>query len=247
MSAFSSYSEDNMAQTLTASMVATALQKLEALRHNEAEVLTDKECYQRAEEVAEAALQAISVCTKYLLSRNAEARIDGFGNFHIEGAQIQFIPDEDVLQYALLKQQEPEQQQLALRNALVRTLSEARKLIPFLDLAPDATVNAENISVNPEEELFQQIFGELPPDNFDRTVSLLISSFLRELRQAGANIDVAEEVPPAGAVFESVSRSIRRKEIEAMRSKRTEELLRTKEGESRRQQGWLGEKGEAGG
>ena len=88
-----------MKKTLTASLVATTMQKLEAIRLNEAEVLSDEESYKRAEEVAEAALQAIAVCAKYLLARNAEARIDGLGSFYVTGAQVQFIPDQDVTQY----------------------------------------------------------------------------------------------------------------------------------------------------
>jgi hypothetical protein len=190
-----------MAQTLTASLVATALQKLEAIRHSEAEVLSDQECQKRAEEVAEAALEAIAVCTKYLLSRNAEARIDGFGNFYLRETQIQFVPDEDVLQYAFLKYQEPEQHQLALRNAFVRMLSQAQEIIPLLDLTSDAPVSAEDGDTTPEQKLLDSIFGKTHSTRFDPTVSVLLTRIIRELREAGAEISTADAV--SDAIMES--------------------------------------------
>jgi hypothetical protein len=183
-----------MAQTVTVSLVAKAIQKLEAIRHNEEEVLSDQECSKRAEEVAEAALQAIAVCSKYLLSRNAEARIDGFGNFYLKGEEIDFVPDEDVLQYALLKQQEPEQQQLVLRNAFVRTLLQALKLIPLLELAPNASVSAEDSDTTPEQKLLNSIFGETGANRFEPTVSHLLSLIVQELRGAGAEMRLVDAV-----------------------------------------------------
>jgi hypothetical protein len=56
-----------MESTLTIRLVATMLQRLEAIHQNEAEVLSDQECQKRAEEVTEAALLVIAVCAKYLL------------------------------------------------------------------------------------------------------------------------------------------------------------------------------------
>jgi hypothetical protein len=51
-----------MQDTITRDMLATALQRLEAVRVNEAAAADNEQLKQRAAEVAEAALQAITVC-----------------------------------------------------------------------------------------------------------------------------------------------------------------------------------------
>ncbi len=179
-----------MARSLTVSLITTTLQKLEAIRNNESEVLSDEDCNKRAAEVAEAAIESIAVCAKYLLSRNAEARIDGFGDFYLEGAQVRFIPDQDVVQYAILKQPNPEQQQLALRNAALSCLSQSLSVIRLLHLEP-GQVSDVHLNMSPDENLLRTIFGETSPNNFEQSVSLLLSKIIQELHSAGAKISPA--------------------------------------------------------
>jgi hypothetical protein len=180
-----------MSQNLTVSLVATALQKLEAIQHSEAEVLSDDECRARAEEVAKAALEAIAICTKYLISRNAEAHIDGIGNFYLQHDHIRFAPDDDMVQYALLKEQKPELQQRALRNALVKSLSVARAIIPALQLA-SGEHEQDVVGVDtPEEQLLKTIFGETAQNRFGVTVSKLVNTIIDELREAGIRVETS--------------------------------------------------------
>lgn len=182
-----------MSKTLAATLLADALQRLEALQHNENEVLSDVEHRKRAEEVAESSLRAIAVCAKYILSRNGDLRIDGFGDFYLSGNQIEFIPDDDVLQYALLKHHQPEQLQLALRNAFVRSLSQANALIALFDLAGEQPAFVQEGSLTPEEKLLQAIFGDEIPNDFDRAISRLLNTIVSRLREAGVAVSIAEK------------------------------------------------------
>ena len=167
-----------MSQNLTVSLVATALQKLEVIQHSDAEVLSDDKCRARAEEVAKAALEAIAICTKYLISGNGEARIDGIGNFDVQHDHIRFAPDDDMVQYALLKQQKPEHQQRALRNALVKSLSVARAIIPALHLA-SGEHEQDVVGVDtPEEQLLKAIFGGPPRTGLEQPS---LNSLIRSL------------------------------------------------------------------
>jgi hypothetical protein len=81
----------------------------------------------------------------------------------------------------LLKQQEPEREQLALRNSFVSSLLQARRVISFLDLSSGISVSAENAEGTPEEKLLHAIFGEIPPNRFDRMVSSLLNNIVQGL------------------------------------------------------------------
>lgn len=171
-------------------LVALALQKLEALQVNETQVLTDEKCLERAEEVAAAALQSVAVCTKVLLSRDAEAQIPGLGLFHLKNDQIQFVPDSDVVQFTLLKRREVAKLQLSLRNAVVTTLLQLKKLVPMLDFS---SAESANTSVALEDDyLIAAIFGTQRENDFGRTVSVLLNQITEQLQAAGVHIQIAE-------------------------------------------------------
>jgi predicted RNA-binding protein with RPS1 domain len=184
-----------MSHTLTASLVANALQKLEAIQHNETEVLSDEACRLRAEEVADTALKAVAVCVKYLLAQNGSASIEGLGDLYLVDDAIRFAPELDTLQYAVLKQQPPERHQLALRNAFVRGLSELRKLIPVLGLAAGVETATEENAGTAEEKLLRAIFGETAPNKFDKAISLILTAMIKDLRNAGISLLLSDMGP----------------------------------------------------
>lgn len=174
-----------MSSEVTPDLIALALQKLESIQANESEPISDDECRRRAEEVAEAALRAIAVCVKYLLSKNAEARINGLGSFHLEEHEIRFVPESDVIQYTLLKQREGDQVQLSLRNAFVATLLTAKGLIPLLEEHSDEPATT---SMPLADDLVEKIYGTSVPNNFAAVIASLFEDIIGELNEAGFEI-----------------------------------------------------------
>jgi hypothetical protein len=180
-----------MSPKLTTSLIATALQKLEAIHHNETEVLSDDECRARAEEIAKAALEAIAVCTKFVLSTEGEAEIKGLGQFYLSKAEIRFNPESDVLAFAVAKKQDHEKQQYALRNAFVKCITNALDIIPQLEFASTGSQkNQEEVDLDtPEQWVVEAIFGGPRPNRFGPTVSQLLASMIERLQSSGLIID----------------------------------------------------------
>src|ERR1051325_2402372 len=182
-----------MPNTLTSQLLADALQYLEALRNNETEVVSDQETRSRAEEVAELTLETIAVCTKFLLAENAQARIEGLGDFYLSSSEVRFTPDKDLVSYALLKKQDAEERQRALRIAFLTTLDRALAIIPLLEFesgepAEDAEV-LETIQLS-DEPLVESILAKAIPSRFGVAISKSIEKILRALREAGLAIRV---------------------------------------------------------
>jgi predicted RNA-binding protein with RPS1 domain len=195
-----------MPHNITKDMLATALQRLEAIAAGEPEPideqqkgdeqLRDEQLRERAMEVAEAALQALAICVKYSLGSSGESSIEGLGTLLLRDERIEFVPESDVLQYALLKQQDQASLQQALRDAFLVNLNLAYELLPSMDLREDSTAS-ETLELTPEERVLQSIFGSTGSNRFDRAVSQVISSIIRDLRAAGVDVELAADVAAA--------------------------------------------------
>jgi hypothetical protein len=181
-----------MSNTLTREMLATALQRLEALQEGETPPLESEQLKQRAEEVAEVALQAVAVCVKYMLASNGESIVEGLGTFVLHDGHIQFSPESDVLQYALLKHQDQTNQQQALRDAFVKNLRLAWSILPMVESTDEMTVNVP-LEFIAEDRLLGAIFGQTLPNRFDAVVTTLLSHIIRHLRSVGLTIPLADE------------------------------------------------------
>lgn len=177
-----------MAKNLTTDMLATALQRLEALQAGEAPTLESEQLKQTAEEVAEAALQAIAVCVKYMLASNGQSTIDGLGTFSLHAGHIQFIPENDVLQYALLKHQNEMSQQEVLREAFVKNLTLACGILPMVEWIDDEMEVNGRLEFVADDRTLEAIFGQSLPSRFDEVATRLLSFIIRHLRSVGLRI-----------------------------------------------------------
>jgi hypothetical protein len=181
-----------MPHTLTREMLATALQRLEASQSGETAPLDGTQLRQRAEEVAEAALQAIAVCVKYMLASNGESTVDGLGSFVLQNGHIQFAPESDVLQYALLKHQDETSQRQALSEAFVRNLSLAWSILPMIEPTNEMKVSGP-LEFVAEDRLLEAIFEQTLPNRFDVVVTTLLSLIIRHLRSVGLTIQLPSD------------------------------------------------------
>lgn len=179
-----------MPRTITKDMLAKTLQRLEAIQANEPTELGDEQLLQRAEEVATAALAAIAICLKFSLASYGDATIDGFGTFVMQNGAIEFTPENDVLQYALLKHRDEASDQIALRDAFVRTLTLADSIIPLLDLTKGKTT-----SVKIEGRLMGEVFYDevVLPSRLETAVSKILGDIVGHLSLAGIEISLPTE------------------------------------------------------
>ena len=182
-----------MPNSLTRDMVATALQRLEALQTNETAPIGDEKLKERAEEVAEAALQAIAICVKYILASFGECTIEGLGTLLLQNGSIMFTPERDLLQYALLKLQDEAGLQRALREVFIKNLALAHSILPMIELAGANNISAP-LELVAEEELIKAVFGNEIPNRFDAAASKLLSSIIRELHSAGFTLKLPVEL-----------------------------------------------------
>jgi predicted RNA-binding protein with RPS1 domain len=192
-----------MTKTVTRDMLAKALQRLELLQANETLELESEQSRQRAEEVAEVALQAIAVCVKYMLASGCQSALEGLGTFYFQDGHIGFTPESDVLQYALLKQQDEVSMQQAVSDAFVQNLSVARSLLPMIQVTQNLKTSGLP-ELAPEDRLLEAIFEHALPNRFDVVVSTLLSLIIRDLQLAGIKIKLAREV---SVVLEEEGRS----------------------------------------
>jgi predicted RNA-binding protein with RPS1 domain len=177
-----------MTQRITRDMLATALQRLEAVEANEPEVVDSERFQQRAEEVADVALKAIALCVKYVLGTHGRSSVDGLGTFVLQNGGIQFVPESDVLQYALLHEQDEGNIQQGLRDAFIQHLTLAQGILPLIDLTQGQSIRG-SVDVSAEQRLLQSIFGESGAFHFGKAASKLIGTLVHSLRLAGVKIE----------------------------------------------------------
>jgi hypothetical protein len=176
--------------SLTKEMLATALQRLEALQDGEIAAVSDEQLKQRADEVAELALKAIATCVKYDLSTTGQSTILGLGTLTFANGQVHFNPEEHVLQYAALKKQDFIATQQALRNAFVQLLYLANRLLPEVQVNANDTVDPAMYPAS-EDRLLTAIFGGVAPNRFDQSVSRLVGHLIDQLVLAGLDIGLS--------------------------------------------------------
>jgi predicted RNA-binding protein with RPS1 domain len=182
-----------MSHPLTKDMLANALQRLDAIQGNESAPVENEQLKQRAMEVAELALQSIALCVKYMLAHYGESAIEGLGSLLLQDGRIEFTPDSDVLQYALLKHQDEVSLQQALREAFVVNLTLAHSILPLMDLTQNLDVVAP-VELTAEERFLRAMFKDTTPNHFDRAVSAVISSIIHDLHSAGVDVKLSYEM-----------------------------------------------------
>jgi hypothetical protein len=117
---------------LTVQLLASTLGALQEFPETELQAETPEKWDGFLRELAALAITGIAIVLKFLLSRHGEAEIKGFGAFSIKEGKIEFQPEPEVAQYAVITKPGPDQLAFVTAKEVLRELESARALLQLV-------------------------------------------------------------------------------------------------------------------
>jgi predicted RNA-binding protein with RPS1 domain len=170
---------------VTIELLATALIGLDQIVNRGSSEQAPDEMLSRR--LAAEALAAVAVTLKYLLAREGQAMLPGFGTFSVAEGGTVFSPAEDLADYVALAEGDESRRVRGLVTTTVSHLQAALALLPHLQDHLDEPVT---VSTSNAQRTLQRVFGDAP----DLSVRIALTACADRIRAAVKQSEYSESL-----------------------------------------------------